>query len=172
MAQAIPLLKRLTFIFFCVASSPWKSRSPSLTCSMKSSSKALSCAGVCFSRCASARWGPAPSITSTPTIATPTTARRAIVIRVSLSGGVASRSLVRAIVRPDLVGDSRAEDLVGVVATARVPRGLADHVLAPHHVLVVDHRLRVHRQARPADAVVGVARIHPGLTRAERRDAL
>src|SRR5215467_10024038 len=138
MAHAMPLRERVTPIFFCVASSPWKSRSPILTCSMKISSKALSCAGVCFSRWASAPLGSAPSITSMPTMAPPNAARCVIVIRLSLSRGRAPRSLVGAIVGPLLIGQARAEDLVGVVATAGVPGGLADDVLAPHHVLVVD----------------------------------
>src|SRR5437867_1454773 len=172
MAQAIPLLESVTPSFFWVASSPWKSRSPILTCSKKSSSKALSWAGVCFSRCASAPLGPAPSITSKPTIATPKAARRVIVIRVSMCVSAAPGSLVGAIVRPDLIGQSRAENLVGVVPTPRVPRRLTDHVLAPHHVLVLDDLLRIHGQARPADAVVGVAGIHTRLARAERRHAL
>src|SRR5438876_2085767 len=172
MAQAIPLLESVTPSFFWVASSPWNSRSPILTCSMKSSSKAFSWAGVCFSRCASAPLGPAPSITSKPTIATAKAARRVILIRVSLSVGAAPGSLVGAIVGPDLVGQSRTEDLVVVVATPRVPRRLTDHVLAPHHVLVVDSVLRRHGQARPADAVVGITGIDTCLARAERRHAL
>src|SRR5262245_20983551 len=178
MAQAMPLFERFTFNRFCVASSPWKSRSPILTCSMKSSSKALSWAGVCFSRCASAPLGSATSTTSKPTMAAARTARRVIVIRVSLSLDSASRSragarsLVGAIVGPDLVGDSRAEDLVVVVPTAGIPWRLTDHVLAPHDVLVVDRALGVHRQARPADAVVGITGIHARLAGAERWHAL
>ena len=48
-AHAMPVLLSSTFSFLAVASSPWKSRSPTLTCSMKTSSKALSCWGVCLS---------------------------------------------------------------------------------------------------------------------------
>src|SRR5438876_868615 len=139
---------------------------------MKSSSKALSWAGVCFSRWASASLGPTPSITSKPTIAIAKAARRVMVIRISLSVDAASQSLVSAIVRPVLVGDSRAQNLIAVVTTARIPRGLSDHVLAPHHVLIVDGALGVHGQARPADPVIGIAGIYARLARAEGRHAL
>src|SRR5215813_518395 len=172
MAQDMPLRERVTPIFCWVASSPWKSWSPSLTCSRKSSSKALSWAGVCFSRWARAPLGAAVSSPSTATMATASTTRRVIVIRVSLSGGVAPGSLVGAIVGPLLVGQARAEDLVGVIATAGVPGRVGDDVLAPHDVLVVDEGLGGHGQARPAHAVVGVAGIHARLAGGHGRDAL
>src|SRR2546425_7145970 len=116
--------------------------------------------------------GGGPRIPRTLTSATVKATRRVMVIRLSLSGGVAAASLVGAIVGPELVGQSRAQDLIGVVATAGVPRGLTDQVLAPHHVLVVDDVLGPDGQARPADAVEGVAGIHTDLTRTERRHAL
>src|SRR5467141_2202470 len=48
-AHAMPVRESWTFSFFAVASSPWKSRSPIRTCSMNTSSNALSCWGVCLS---------------------------------------------------------------------------------------------------------------------------
>ena len=47
MAQAMPVVDRVTFSFFSVAGSPWNSASPILTCSMNSSSNVFITASCC-----------------------------------------------------------------------------------------------------------------------------
>src|SRR5256886_8118635 len=177
MAQAIPVLESVTPSFFSVAPSPWKSRSPIFTWSMKTSSKALSWSGVCFSLWAIARFPPeVKSRTSTPT-KTPSSVRTYRVLFIALLPAWACAppwSLVGAVVRPLAVGDTRLQRLIDVVRAAGVRRGLGEDVLvlAPHHVLVLDLLGRGHREPRPADAVEVVARIDPHETPGQRGHAL
>src|SRR5574337_2047820 len=56
-AHAIPVLESIAPSRFWVAPSAWNSRSPTLTCSMKTCSNAFSCSGVCFALCARAGCG-------------------------------------------------------------------------------------------------------------------
>src|SRR5882762_7911867 len=161
-AHAIPVLLSWTFSFLAVASSPWKSRSPTFTCSMKISSNALSCWGVCLSLCALAE----VTIRSEPTT-TPAEMRPYRIIFMVVSWGL----FVRAVVGPFLVRHARVEALVDVVPAPRVAGSLGKDVLPPHHVLVLDLVRGGHRQTRVADAVEVVARVHTDLALRERRNA-
>src|SRR6266446_3394082 len=130
---------------------------------MKTSSNALSCSPVCFSLWARAR--SLPSATISRRASAPPSATRAYRVRVIPPSPSRARSpvwslLVRPVVRPLTVGDARLEDLVDVVARARVDRRLREDVLSPHHVLVLDLRT-AHGELGPADAVEMVAGIGP-----------
>src|SRR5262245_9786316 len=121
MAQAIPVFDSVTFIFFSEAPSPWNRLSPRITCSMNASSNACRVAASCGSLCATAEV-PANSA-ATATMPTFTAVRSFVVfIVVSLS------------VRPAAVGDARLQDLVPVVAGARVHVRGGEYLLAPHLV--------------------------------------
>src|SRR5256712_5580445 len=158
--------KSWTFSFFAVASSPWKSRSPTRTCSMNTPSNALGCWGVCLSLCARAELTIRSEPTRTPAAMRPI---RIVFMAVSTRG---RGSLVRAVVSPFLVRDARVEDLVDVVPAPRIDGRLREGVLPPHHVLVLDLARGVHRQPRIADAVEEVAGVRADHALRERRDAL
>src|SRR5918996_1150723 len=113
---------------------------------MKTSSNALSCSGVCLSLWARAR--PPPSNPRVVPVLIPPSPSRARSPVWSL--------LVRPVVRPLAVGEPRGQDLVDVVAGARVDRRLREDVLPPHDVLVLDLR-PASGELRPADAVEMVA---------------
>src|SRR5205823_7682902 len=165
MAQAIPVLERVTRSFFSVAPSPWKSRSPILTCSMHTSSKALSCSSVCFSLWANARSVPeVASMTSRPR-KTPSAVStyRVPFIASSLRGRKLRRwSFVGAVVRPLAIGNPWAQDLVHVIPAPGVPRCLGEDVFfPPHHILVLDLLGRGHGEPGPPHSVEVVAGIDP-----------
>src|SRR5438128_5239529 len=165
-AHAMPVRESWTFSFFAVASSPWKSRSPIRTCSMNTSSNALSCWGVCLSLWARAELTIRSELTRTPAAMRPI---RIVFMAVSSRGG---GSLVRAVVGPFLVRDAGVEVLVHVVRAPRIDGRLREGVLPPHHVLVLDLARGVHRQPRIADAVEEVAGVRADHAFGERRDAL
>src|SRR2546426_5716544 len=162
----MPVRESWTFSLFAVASSPWKSRSPIRTCSMNTSSNALSCWGVGLALRprgdGTTRGGPR----RTPAAMRPI---RIVFMAVSSRG---RGSLVRAVVSPFLVRDARVEDLVDVVPAPRIDGRLREGVLPPHHVLVLDLARGVHRQPRIADAVEEVAGVRADHAFGERRDAL
>src|SRR6266404_8949876 len=165
-AHAMPVLESWTLSFFSVAPSPWKSRSPMRTCSMNTSSNALSCWGVCLSLWALAEWTTRSEPAKRPAAMRP---NRIILMAVSSrSGG----SLVRAVVGPFLVRDARVDDLVDVVRAPGILGRLGEDVLPPHRVLVLDPVRRRQREPRPAHAVEVIAGVRADHALGERRDAL
>src|SRR5205085_10848516 len=166
MAHAVPVLLSVTFSFFCAPSSPWKSRSPTRTCSMNTSSNALSCWAVCLSL-----WARADVTIASEPARMPTATRP---IRIILFMAVSSRvgSLVRAVVGPFLVRDAGVDDLVDVVRASGVDGRIGEDFLPPHHVLVLEPVRGGQREAPPTDTVEVVARVHADLALRERRDAL
>src|SRR5512133_1707632 len=166
MAHAMPVRESVTFSFFWVASSPWKSRSPMRTCSMNASSNALSCSGVCF-----ALWPCAGDVIRTNAASATPTVMNPCLIFMTVPSSLGS-SLVRTVDRPLPVRDARVHDLVHVVRASGVGRGVAEHVLPPHDVLVVHLARRVHGQLRPAHTVERVTGVRPDHAPGQRRDAL
>src|SRR5713101_8429666 len=138
MAQAIPVLDSVTFIFFSVSPSPWNKKSPTLTCSMKTSWKAASWSGVCFSLWASAAGGvSARSVPSTSTNNPAATApnairrRRFVIMTIPPRGG--------RLVGEEPIRDARAQDLVHVVAGPGVHGSVREDLLPPPHDVLVLH---------------------------------
>src|SRR6266545_3120458 len=157
MAQAIPVLDSVTFIFFSVSPSPLNRRSPTFTCSMKTSWNALSCSGVCFSLWARAVGGasvrPVPRTTkSSPATEAPSAirTRRFTFMTIPPTGGPPAWTRL---VGVEAVGDARAQNLVDVVARPRVDRRIGDDRLPPpHDVLVLDLRGSGRREAPGSSA--------------------
>src|SRR5215510_10024673 len=128
---------------------------------MKISSNCLSCAPVCFSLCAQT-WPASGTRRRTRSIADATMRASPFMLE----------SPVGAIEEPFLIGDPWAEDLIGVVAAARVRCRLAEDVLAPHAVVDL-HAVGRDRETCPSDAIERIAGIGPqhalGLDRDLRR---
>src|SRR6266508_1498170 len=177
MAQSFPVLDSVMFSFFSVYPSPWKSMSPTFTSSMKTSWNALSCSTVCFSLWARAVGGasvrPVPRTRkSSPATEAPSTirTRRFTFMTIPPTGGPPAWTRL---VGVEAVGDARAQDLVDVVARARVDRRIGEYRLSPpHHVLVLDLRRGRRRKLRPADAIEVVAGIRPDHRLGERGHTL
>src|SRR5918994_3107146 len=127
---------------------------------MKPSSNALGCSGVCLSLWARAR--PPPMAPTIKRASAPPSNPRGVPVLIPPSPSRARSPvwslLVRPVVRPLAVGEPRGQDLVDVVAGARVDRRLREDVLPPHDVLVLDLR-PASGELRPADAVEVVAGI-------------
>src|SRR3981189_2920773 len=144
MAQAVPVLERFTLSFFCVSASPWNSRSPIFTCSMKTSWNASSWSDVCFSL-----WANAGSVSTARknSTATPAAMRRqgtfslAMFIR-------PPRNCVEA--ASDAIGNTRTEHLVPVIPSAGVDFRLGKDILAPHLALSFVAPGGIHRMDGPA----------------------
>src|SRR5215470_818547 len=112
---------------------------------MKISSNCLSCAPVCFSLCAQTR--PARAARRR------TSSIAAVTMRAS---PFMLESPVGAIEEPFLIGDAWAQDLIGVVAAARVRCRLAEDIFPPHAVVDL-HAVGRDRETRPSDAVERIA---------------
>src|SRR5574341_192022 len=169
MAHAMPVRESLVFIFFSVAASPWKSRSPILTCSINTSSKALSCSGVCLALCAVAGAALKTMNRASPRAAAGAASLNTVLFFMAHSSSTRIRRLLRCRLRT--VGNAGAQNLVGVVSGARSDLGLGDYVLPPHHILIVHLVARRHGQLGPAHAVEVVSGIDAHHGRRERRHA-